>query len=120
MNFRKVAKEAIKVSDLAENREKISTEELIEKYPEKITISQFERCEMGNKVKFIYTIKEEPEKFAYAGILLEKCFNKIIQAYGGDYVRAQKEFAMDKTGLPVKLEKKETLDGHEVTNVTIL
>lgn len=120
MNFRDVAKKAVKVSDLAEGKEKISTEEIIDKYPEKITINGFERCEMGNKVKFIYTLKEEPEKFAYAGLMLEKCFNSIISAYGGDYIRAQKEFSLDKQGLPVKLEKKTTLDGNDITVVTIL
>ena len=99
-----------------ENREKGDTEELI-KRKSSVTINDCEMCTLTNdegeeENVWAYTIKEEPEKFYFAGYVLKKIFENILAECEGDYEELYS--AVIKQGLTVKFGQKKTRDGKRV------
>lgn len=77
-----IVDEALGGFKIMEGREKGSNEGIIGKV---ITVNNFEYCDMGENSCWAYTIKEEPEKFYFAGSGLSKIFENFLAKCGGDY-----------------------------------
>lgn len=119
INFRNLAIDATTLSHLMDERSKITTEEVIAKYPEGITISEFDFVNMGEDNYYICTFKEDPTRFLNTGAVLGKIFDKYVQAYEGSIADASNGLKKS-GGLKVKLGKGTTRSGNAITTVTIL
>lgn len=119
INLRNEAQKALTLSELTENRDKISTEEIIEKYPDGITIINIDLVEIRKQSNYVYTFAEEPDRFAYAGTVLKKVFDKLLTAEKGDLKQLRADLKAQK-GLRVKLATAMTLDEMEVTTVELI
>lgn len=116
LDIKKIARKATVVAEIMENREKGDTEELI-KRKSSVTINDCEMCTLTNdegeeENVWAYTIKEEPEKFYFAGYVLKKIFENILAECEGDYEELYS--AVIKQGLTVKFGQKKTRDGKRV------
>ena len=104
MNIKAIAQSAVSFSDIMQDRDKISTPEIIQAYPDGIHIDEAEYVTMtkttvdenGKEVEYkdtfwAYHFIEEDSKFAFAGALLAKIFDKIMEACEGDVEKFNEE-----------------------------
>ena len=126
MDFKKIALDATTMSELMNGRDKMDTEELIKNYPNGVTIDFIDNVNMqqedGNENVWIFVTEEQPNKFTFAGFVLAKIFNNILDEFKGDYVEMIEtyNFALKEDKLRVKLERAKTKSKREITKVTVL
>lgn len=121
IDFRDLAKRQTTLSDIMVDRNKITTEEIIEKYPNGITITAFDYV-MSKKTRKeypIYTFMEDPKVFANGGTILDRIFSEFVKYCDGDVQQASSELRRQ-GGLKVKLYKGVTKAGDELTCVDVL
>lgn len=126
MDFKKIALDATTMSEIMNGRDKMDTEELIKKYPEGVTIDFIDNVNMqqedGEENVWIFVTEEQPNKFTFAGFVLAKIFNNILDEFEGDYAEMIETYnsALKEDKLRVKLERAKTKAKREITKVTVL
>ena len=117
-NLREIAKQSVTLGRImSERNNKLDTADIIKYHPEGVIINDFEKVNLGNENVYVYTISEEKDGFIFAGFVLKKMFDNIIEEYG-DYEKAVKD--IQEVGLPVVLSRTKTKDGkRELTKVEI-
>lgn len=124
VSIRELAKKKTTLFALGQNRDKLETKELIDKYPHGVHITDVE-CFIGKNDKgeeeplWVYVTEEEPEYFSFAGYVLRSIFEELLACFEGDYEAMYKEFK-EEGGLNVRLYKQKTKSGYEVTAVEVL
>lgn len=126
MDFKKIALDATTMSELMNGRDKMDTEELIKKYPNGVTIDFIDNVNMqqedGEENVWIFVTEEQPNKFTFAGFVLTKIFNNILDEFEGDYAEMIETYnsALKEDKLRVKLERAKTKSKREITKVMVL
>ena len=126
MDFKKIALDATTMSELMNERDKMDTEELIKKYPNGVTIDFIDNVNMqqedGKENVWIFVTEEQPNEFTFAGFVLAKIFNNILDEFEGDYAEMIETYnsALKEDKLRVKLERAKTKSKREITKVTVL
>lgn len=126
MDFKKIALDVTTMSELMNGRDKMDTEELIKKYPNGVTIDFIDNVNMqqedGEENVWIFVTEEQPNKFTFAGFVLAKIFNNILDEFEGDYTEMIETYnsALKEDKLRVKLERAKTKSKREITKVTVL
>lgn len=126
MDFKKIALDATTMSELMNGRDKMDTEELIKKYPNGVTIDFIDNVNMqqedGEENVWIFVTEEQSNKFTFAGFVLAKIFNNILDEFEGDYAEMIETYnsALKEDKLRVKLERAKTKSKREITKVTVL
>lgn len=123
MNIKSIARKATIVAEIMENREKGDTNHLIQAN-RPFTINNCELCLLpgddGNTERvYAYTVKELPDNFFFAGFVLKKIFDTILEECQGDL---EEMYALIKQEtLPVKFGEKKTKDGKRtVTTIEVI
>ena len=121
MDFRSMAKRQTTLSEVMVDREKITTEELMEKYPDGVTIVAFDYItSRKSKGKYpVFNIEEDPTVFCNGGTIIDRIFKDFITACDGDIKEASDELRRQ-GGLNVKFGKGKTKAGDELTTVEVL
>lgn len=126
MDFKKIALDTTTMSELMNGRDKMDTEELIKRYPNGVTIDFIDNVNMqqedGEENVWIFVTEEQPNKFTFAGFVLAKIFNNILNEFEGDYAEMIEMYnsALKEDKLRVKLERAKTKSKREITKVTVL
>ena len=126
MDFKKIALDVTTMSELMNGRDKMDTEELIKKYPNGVIIDFIDNVNMqqedGEENVWIFVTEEQPNKFTFAGFVLAKIFNNILDEFEGDYAEMIETYnsALKEDKLRVKLERAKTKSKREITKVTVL
>lgn len=123
MDIRAIAVKATQLSELMEDREKIETEDIIKYYPDGITIIGADPItltnEKGEESSFwVYIFREDDNKFAFSGFVLNKIFDNVLEQCDGDLDEMNKE--LEKGDLRVKLSTGKTKSKQQITNVKVL
>lgn len=109
MNIRDIAIKATTIAEIMEGREKLETKDIIRNYPQGVHICAAEPVTLQDGSDFwAFIIKEEPDKFAFSGFILNKIFNKILDYCEGDISAMNDELA--KQNLAVRLYDGKTKD----------
>lgn len=117
--FYEIAEQALGNSPIITGREKITTEEIIKKYPEGITLTGFDVLDNGKDGYAVFTFAEEPDKFINGGALLSKMAFEWVKSYDGNITDASAE--LDACGgVRVRLSTKKTKRGNTITAVEIV
>ena len=86
--FVEIGRKAVANSPVREGRESISTEEILNKYPDGITITQFDVLSKRNGTEMVtfptFTFAEEPTKYYNGGMSLSKVVNGWLAHFDGD------------------------------------
>ena len=114
--FRDLAVRATTLSDLMDGRDKIDTEDLINKYPKGFTVDDLDLCAIGEETLWVYTLREDDNVFAFAGSVLKKIFDACLSSCEGDLDTLRNEF----DGLKIKLKSGKTKKGKDITLVEVL
>lgn len=118
-DLRKSAQKAVVLSELMNDKEKISTEDIIKYYPEGITINDCDPIMLDGDEFYVYSIKEKEGVFAFSGFVLTKMFNNMLSACEGDLEVLKK--CLREEGLKVKLGTKKTKDNKkDITTVEVV
>lgn len=118
-NFRDLARKATTLSELMENREKISTEDVIENFPEGITINAVDVINTSTATYPVFTFAEDKTAFYCGGIVLTKIVNMWLEEYNGDLGMLNHDLA-ESGGVKVKLTESKTKDKKNVTTVEVM
>lgn len=118
LSLRRIAEKNLTLSDLMVDRDKIDTEEIIETFKDGVTLGQIDECVLDEETVYVYTFKENPNVFAFAGHILKNLFKDWISCYGSV---EDVNLALSKEKVTLKLEKGKTKDGkREITKVSII
>lgn len=112
MDVKALARKAAGSSEITEGRSKWSTEEIISKYPNGITVHRFDMFQGDNGPYAVWNFAEEPKAYYMGGTILTN-FAKALIDEAGDLVAAVKE--LDEQPVKIKLIKTKTRTGRDCT-----
>lgn len=118
-SFRESAKRATEISELMNGREKITTKEIIETYPDGVTIVAVDMVTTDEATYPVLLFKEDDSKFYTGGLVLKKIVAEWLENFDMDSDKCSDALAKD-GGVMVKLELAETKKKQNLTKVTIL
>lgn len=123
--FKAIAKKATTFSEVMSDREKISTEEIIEKYPNGITLTEVDMVtiyddEKKENVTFpVLAFAENEKECFFGGAVLTRIVLEWIEACGGDVANTSENLKAC-GGVKIKMAMAKTKKGKPVCTVTIL
>lgn len=124
-HFTDLAKKKTAGSPVLSERSKISTDELIAKYPDGVTINAFDFLNGKNGKYVVCAFCENPGLFFNGGKILTEIFESFVDEYRTEdntaadaYEACAKAFAAE--CLKVKLSTGRTKEGNRVTLVEVL
>ena len=119
MALRDRAKAAVQSNPIMENREKITLDEVIAKFPNGVTLRE---CAIlhdntNNSDYVACVIDELKDRFFFGGVAVLGLIERIIEEYD-----TEEEFKEDleNEGLPIVFSKKRSKNGRIYTSVTVL
>lgn len=122
--FAQLAKRATTLSAIMENREKISTEDVIKKFPDGITITAFDLITTpdanGNPSTYpVIAFKEDTTKFIYGGKALMDIVSLWVANFDGDIETTSNALAAA-GGVKVKMFPSKTKTGRNFTAIEVI
>lgn len=117
-NFSAKAKETVSGSPLMVNRTKVTTEALCKKYPDGVTLKDFDIIAINGETVPVFVTLEEPDAYFYGGTALVNIVNEWLTDYDGDVAKCSEEFRSS-DGLRVQFEYKKTRTGKNFVNVIV-
>lgn len=111
-NFKKIAQQETTISDIMQGRTKV------QKSDGTVHIEDFDI--VSNTKGEAYAICAiNDSHFINGGFVLSRVFTAIVEEFEGDKERARYEFR-ESGGIDVKLTRKKTQAGHDITTVEVL
>lgn len=118
-NFRESAMNSTLLSSLQNNREKISTEELINAFPDGITVNAFDFATVQDKTFAVVTFSEDDNRYYNGGTVLTKMCLNWAAGFAGDPEAASTALAKA-GGVKLKFAESKTKNGNNVTTITVV
>ena len=107
------------LSSLQNNREKISTEELISSFPDGITVNAFDFATVQDKTFAVVTFLEDDSRYYNGGTVLTKMCLNWAAGFAGDPEAASTALAKA-GGVKLKFAEAKTKNGNNVTTITVV
>lgn len=122
--FARMAKDATTLSELMTNREKITMDALIIKYPNGVTVTGFDVLNStdanGETDSYpIFVFAEDTTKFCNGGAVLNKIVNVWLAHFDGDITACNKALE-SYNGVKLKFSKSTTKNGRPITLVDVI
>lgn len=118
-DFRKTALESTLLSKLQNDREKISTHDLIQRFPDGITVNAFDFATVDGKAYAVVTFNEDDSLYYNGGTVLSKMCTAWAAGFAGDPEAAST--ALTKAGgVKLKFAEEKTKGGNNVTTITVV
>lgn len=114
--YSKAAEEALGTSYVIRGREKITTDELIARYPEGVTITEFDVIGSEDKTYPVFAFAEDPTLYFNGGALAQKIVEAWISLTDGD-IDAASSGLKSTGGVKFRLEKQKTKQGGKTITV---
>lgn len=118
-DFRKAALESTLLSKLQNDREKISTHDLIQRFPDGITVNAFDFATINGKVFAIVTFNEDDSLYYNGGAVLSKMCVAWASGFGSDPDSASAALAKA-GGVKLKFAEEKTKGGNNVTTIAVV
>jgi hypothetical protein len=133
LDFKKLAQKATTLADIMVGKDKLDMEELIDTYPDGVTITDYEyfnlKSDGGKEEEVIaFTIAEEEDMFIFGGIIVKNMFKDMYkravkEGYEGTDVDFHNDFVDSVSkGLELKIRfyRDKTKDKKAITKLEIL
>lgn len=118
-DFRKAALDSTLLSTLQNDREKISTHDLIQQFPDGITVNAFDFATIDDKSFAVVTFNEDDTKYYNGGTVLSKMCVAWAAGFAGDPEAASTALAKA-GGVKLKFTEAKTKNGNNVTTITVV
>lgn len=113
--FTQAAKEVLGGSKVMQGRKKLSTDEVIARYPNGVTVTEFDFIAKADGTGYpVFAIKEDFTIYFNGGALANKVATKWASLYDGDVERAS-DALKAAGGCRVKMVKTKTKKGQTIT-----
>lgn len=99
--FKQKAQSATSNSFVTSGRTKVSVEDIMKRFPDKITVMEFDQLKKGNDTFYAVAIAEDPEIFFFTGSVLTQICDSWLEDYES-CEEASKDLTAD-GGVPMKL-----------------
>jgi hypothetical protein len=122
-SFRDAALNSTTLTELMKNRERIKTEDIIKRFPDGITITEFDMVttpdrRTGTPTTYpVFVFAEDESKFGYGGKVLNSIVSDWVAAFDGDIAKCSAALKAS-GGCRFKFEHSTTRDGKNLTSVT--
>jgi hypothetical protein len=122
--FANLARRATSLSPLVENRTKISVGEIVDNYPEGITVNNFDMVngtdQSGQPITYpVFTFAEDNTRFGFGGTVLKNIVNSWLAAFDGDIEACAKALNAN-GGVKLKFSHGRTKAGRTVTEIEVI
>lgn len=122
--FANLARKATVLSPLMQGKTKMSVAEIIESYPNGITVNEFDiinnHDSEGVSHYPVLAFNEEPERFAFGGIVMKQIVDSWVAAFDGDIAACSAALKAN-GGVVLKFSHGSTKDGkRNVTNIEVV
>lgn len=117
--FAQVAIRRTTLSQLMNGRDKLKIDELIEKYPEGVTVVGFDIVTAGADTYPVFIFEEDNSKFVNGGAIMHDICEGWVELCDGDIEIASASLA-NAGGVKIRFEKSITKTGRNVTLPIIL
>ena len=117
--FATVARKETSLSPLMDNRERLSMDDLIARYPQGLTVTEFDFIGTGEDSYPVFTFAEDAQKFAFGGTVFAGVARAWADMYDGDIEKASSELK-SAGGVKMVFAKSRTKNGNNVTTVTVV
>lgn len=118
-DFRKTALESTLLSKLQNDREKIATHDLIQRFPDGITVNAFDFATIDGKAFAVVTFNEDDSLYYNGGTVLSKMCTAWAAGFAGDPEAASTALAKA-GGVKLKFSEDKTKGGNNVTTITVV
>lgn len=120
-NFKDAAIQATTLSELMDNRDKLSIDDVISKHPDGVTIAAFDMIDSGDGSEpyAVLVSAEDPKAFFFGGSVMSKICKQWAGAFGGDCKTASAELQAQ-GGVKVQFSHGKTKKGNSLTLVKVL
>lgn len=123
--FTDLAKKKTSGSPVLEGRAKITTDDIIAKYPNGVTINAFDFLNGKNGRYVVCAFRQDPMAYFNGGKILTEIFESFVDEYQAEGVTFQDALDQcmqdfEKEGLKVKLSMSRTKEGNRVTLVEVI
>lgn len=117
-NFKAIAQNNTVISELMTGREKLTTDDVIKRYPNGFTIDDFDIVALSNGTEYcVLTIVANDHQFYCGG----KILTNIVKSWvGDDYIGDVRNEYRDSDKVTVKLEYGRTKNNNNITKVIIV
>ena len=122
MNFKDFAKKHTSGSSVLQGREKIETEALIAKYPDGVSITDFDFLDSQDGGRYVVcTFAENPELYFNGGKILSELFEGIVSQFADlEAAREAYQNSPDDETIKVKLSHARSIKGNRYTKVEVV
>lgn len=121
-SIREIAQKATTLSNVTEGNTKISNEEIIDHLDGRIAIDEIDRISakgIDGKISDTYVYHIAKTKyFAFAGFVLSKVFDQILEEYEGDYTEVNLQLQAEP--LEIKMTSGTTRGGRRIALIEVL
>ena len=117
-NFRDRARKATSLSELMSGKTRITTDEMIQQFPQGFTISDFDIIRDSQKEYPVFVIKENTDICFFGGLVLMNMVNDWLEGY--ESVEKCREDFRSEGGVPIKMTTGKTKNGNNITRVEVL
>lgn len=115
----KVAQRETSLSRLMEGREKIKTEDIIKKYPNGVTLTEFDLVTIDDNTFPVFAFAENDKECFFGGHVLTKIATGWVKACDGD-VETASDNLKSCGGIRVQFELSRTNKNNNITLVKVL
>lgn len=112
--FTTIARRETTLSELMENREKISMDEIIEQYPNYITVNGFDMINTNGDTFPVLTFIEDNTKFFFGGAIMANICSGWLEHFEGDIKNAN-EALKNSDGVRIRFKRSKTKSGNNIT-----
>lgn len=122
--FANIARKATSLSPLIEGKTKISVSEIIESYPEGITLTSFDMVsstdQNGNPSNYpVFVFAEDSTKFGFGGTVLKNITSAWLESFEGDVDACAKALTAN-GGVKLKFAQGKTRNGRNITTIEVI
>lgn len=119
MSFKDLAKNVTSMNPLMEGRERIKADEIMKKFPNGITITDFDMIQEKDKAPYpIIIFAEDDRYFHFGGTVLARVVDEWLGYY--DSVEECREAFKAEGGVRITMSQGKTREGRDVTLVHVI
>ena len=117
--FSVAAKKATTLSPIMEGKERLTVDDVINLYPDYITINGFDIITSGAESYPVLIFAEDSSKFVFGGAIMNNICHDWVGLCDGDIEEASKQLGLA-GGVKIKFEKARTKAGNNLTKPIII
>lgn len=119
-DFKQGARDAMGGSFIMKGRDKVSTEFLIQNFPDGITVTEFDIITRSTGESYpVFAYRENPSKYFNGGALAMQIVTEWLKAFDGDKASASNALK-ESGGVKFKLTTERTAQGRTITRYTVV